>query len=188
MNTALSPEYPDGHTHPGGHKKPCPWCGKEIDMDELLLDDDLRSIVRQAAAFGPYGTAVWAYLELFGAAPLARRRKKLLLLLADMKRLFDTERFTFQKVEYAISRAGIAHALETTARRAFADRLENHNYLKKIMVGVAETEGAAKSKRDETALRDREERMRHRVPERAPTEEEAAENRRRVQALVRGLK
>lgn len=165
----------------------CPYCGKKINIDDILADDDMRAIMRLATAFGPHGPQVWAYIELFGVVPFSTHRKKLLHLLHDIKRLLEAEQFHYQKVEYQITRAGIAEALATVARRHFADRLENHNYLKKIMIGIAEREEQARGKQAEADLRDREERARRRGAGTEITEEQRQENLQRVNDIIRGI-
>jgi len=73
-----------------------------------------------------------------------------------MKRLFDSESFSFQKKTYSISHAGIVEALDLCIKKNFDQSLENHNYLKRVMITISEREGKGKSIQGEKDLRKRE--------------------------------
>lgn len=136
----------------------CPYCHKELDLMELNLESDLNAIMRTMSAFGVHGHLVMAYCYLFGVSPLKLKAKKYRLLLEEMKRLFDAEAFSFERRKYDISRQGIAEALDIVVKREFTRTLNNHNYLKTIMVSIAERERTAKSKQAERDLREKERR------------------------------
>ncbi len=142
-----------------GNKFNCPYCRKELDLMELHLESDLNAIMRTMSTFGAHGHLVMAYCYLFGVSPLKLKAKKYRLLLEEMKRLFDAEAFSFEKRKYNISRQGIAEALDLVVKREFATVLHNHNYLKQVMIGIAERERTAKSKQDERDLRIKEQRI-----------------------------
>lgn len=137
-------------------KFPCPHCRKEIDLMEMDQENDLFAIIKMLNAFGRHGSLVAAYTELFGLRPLKAHTKKWRVLLEEMKRLFDSESFNYQKRTYRISAAGIAEALNLVVHRNFTDRLDSHNYLKRVMIGIAEREEREQGKQDERALRKRE--------------------------------
>lgn len=137
----------------------CPYCGRELDLMEIAAEENLRAIMALRDAFHPYANLVWAYAELFGVTPFRAKARKLRVILEEMKRLFDAEAFTYQKIPYRISKAGIAEALAVVVKRHFVDRLENHNYLKKVMISIAERERRDEVREDEAALRRREERL-----------------------------
>ena len=137
----------------------CPYCGKTIDLEEMIMDADLLACIRMLDTFTPHANLVAAYTELFGITPLRTKRKKWRLLLEEMKRLFDSESFTFDRSVYSISRAGIAEALSLVVHRHWTSKLENHNYLKKIMIGIAEREGKAAGKVADAAHRQKEARL-----------------------------
>lgn len=139
-------------------KTVCPYCRKELEVMELLDDNDALAAIRMLNTFGRHANLVCAYTELFGIRPLrAKGMKKWRVLLEEMKRLFDSESFTYQKRAYRISQAGIVEALNVVVHRNFADGLDSHNYLKKIMIGISEREFQEKSRQGEKDLRRREE-------------------------------
>lgn len=123
---------------------------------EATHDGDLLAVIRMLNAFGPYSGLVCAYTELFGITPLKTKTKKWRLLLEEMKRLFDGESFSYQKRAYRITRAGIAEALNIVVHRHFADPLDSHNYLKKVMIAIADREEQAAGREAEKDLRRRE--------------------------------
>jgi len=139
----------------------CPQCNYKCDFTEVKGDADLMAIIRLQQVFGKHASLVWAYAEQFGATIHKTRVKKLRLILEEMAGLFQTGAFKYQKKEYRISPAGIADALGVVAHKHFETRLENHNYLKKVMLDIAVKADAAQAKRDETDLRDREDQARH---------------------------
>lgn len=134
----------------------CPWCRKEIDYMELTHDSDLFAIIKMLNTFGKHSNLVAAYTELFGLKPLKSKTKKWRVLLEEMKRLFDSESFSFQKRAYRISQAGMVEALGIVVHRNFADGLDSHNYLKKIMIGIVEREEKESGRRAEKELRSKE--------------------------------
>jgi len=123
---------------------------------ELSHDGDLLAIIKMLNSFGKHNALVCAYTELFGITPLKTKTKKWRLLLDEMKRLFDSESFSYQKKTYEISQTGIAEALGIVVHHNFPDGLESHNYLKKIMIGIAEREAQAAGRSAEKDLRKRE--------------------------------
>lgn len=123
---------------------------------ELLHDGDLHAIIKMLPAFGRHGALVCAYTELFGLSPLKTRAKKWRLLLEEMKRLFDAEQFTYDRRTYRISQAGIVEALSLVTHRHWTDHLENHNYLKKCMISIADREEKDGGRQAEKELRKKE--------------------------------
>lgn len=134
----------------------CPFCQKESDFMEVQLESDLHAIIKLMPSFGQHAHVVMGYCYLFGVSPLKVKAKKLRILLDEIKRLFDAEAFTFDKARYAISRAGIAEALNTVVKRNFSSPLSNHNYLKQVMVTIAEDEARKNNKQAERDLRKKE--------------------------------
>jgi hypothetical protein len=126
---------------------------------DVQLDQDLRAIIAMSDAFGRHRALVWAYAELFGVTPMRAKAKKLRLILAELKALFDAGSFSYRKQRYRISADGVAEALNLVVRRHFADGLDSHNYLKKIMIGIADREERESGKQAERDLRGREARM-----------------------------
>lgn len=148
----------------------CPYCRRECDYEEVQMDADLHAIIRMLPSFGPHANLVAAYTELFGISPLKTRRRKWRLLLEEMKRLFDGESFIYNRRTYSIARTGIAEALNLIVHRHWESRLENHNYLKKIMIGISEREGKDVGRKAEKDLYKKEEKLRAGV--RSETSEE----------------
>lgn len=137
----------------------CPYCRKGLDLMELHLESDLNVIIRMMPAFNGHAHLVMGYCYLFGVSPLKLKAKKLRILLEEMKRLFDAEAFSFEKKKYTISRQGIAEALDIVVKREFATLLHNHNYLKQVMIGIADRERQVASKQAERDLRIKEQRI-----------------------------
>ena len=141
---------------------------------DVMAEGDLRAIFDLLPKFGSQANAnvVFAYCELFGISPLKKHTKKLRVLLEEMARLFEGEQFSYQKKTWRISRKGIADALGATVHRSFTDNLTNHNYLKKIMVSIAEEEARSQGRQAEEDLRAGEEKLkRGRHVGNAPKEE-----------------
>ncbi len=105
---------------------------------EMQGDEDIVAIISMATYFGKNGNLVWAYVELFGVTPMRGKTKKIRVILEEMKGLFDSQAFKYQKRKYEISQVGIAEALNNVIHRHFETHLDSHNYLKKIMIGVSD--------------------------------------------------
>jgi len=138
----------------------CPYCSKEFDPREAQAEAEWREIIALLPAFGPHSRLAFEYCEKFGVTPLRIRTKKLLRLLGEVAALFRGERFAYNRKEYRISGAGIAEALKTVCNKHFDRPLENHNYLKKVMISISEREARERSIRQERELRKREELLR----------------------------
>jgi hypothetical protein len=138
----------------------CPFCSRECDYLEIRLEEDLLAIIKMQAVFGKYAHLVWAYTELFGIRPMRSRAKKIRVLQEEMKILFQAEAFAYNRRTYRISIQGIAEALNIIVHRHFDDPLENHNYLKKIMITIAEREAREAGRTAEQGLKRKEETQR----------------------------
>ena len=142
----------------------CPKCSYKFDYREAIMDDDWRGIITLLPVFGTHGKLVFEYMEKFGIKPLAIKSSKVLRLLRQMGKLFETESFQWQSNTKSISKSGIVEALEIVVNKNFDVPLQNHNYLKKVMVGIADREGKEKSKRAEREMREKETSYVHRSP------------------------
>ena len=120
------------------------------------MDDDWRGIITLLPVFGVHGKLVFEYVEKFGIKPLSIKSSKVLRLLRQMGKLFEFEAFEWRKGTKSLSKSGIVEALEIVVNKNFDVPLENHNYLKKVMVGISEREGKEKSVRAEREMRKRE--------------------------------
>lgn len=165
-------------------KSKCPYCLKELDFHELNFEEDLRAALNIMPVFGRHAHLVMAYSYLFGVTPFRIKAKKLRLILEELKKLFDAQAFTYQKTTYYITQLGIAEALDVVIKKHFATPLESHNYLKKIMIAIAEREAGARSRAQEDVLREKEEKLRL---EQRPSPEEAVENLKRLNDLLSGI-
>lgn len=135
----------------------CPYCHKELDIMHIEMDKDLRFVFEALPSFGTrYSSLVMGYAYLFGVTPMALKSKKLRIIIEEMKRLFDSQSFGYQKKIYTISHAGIAEALDIMIKRSWADPLDSHNYLKKVMIGISEREGKDASRASEADMKQRE--------------------------------
>lgn len=167
----------------------CPHCKLDFELEHVLADNDIVAVIKLLSSFGRHSNLVWAYLELFGTGPIFLKRKKVRVLLEEMKTLYESESFSFERKRYKISKAGIVDALNTMVHRNFTSRLANHNYLKKLMIGVAEKEETEKSKQDEKNLRQKEAGLRSgiRPEEKGITEEQAEINRIKIKDLISSI-
>lgn len=169
---------------------------------ELSHDSDLLAIIKMLNTFGRHSNVVCAYTELFGLRPLKTKTKKWRVLLEEMKRLFDSESFTYQKRAYKISQAGIVEALNVVVHRNFTDTLDGHNYLKRVMITIAEKEEQERGRQGERDLRKREERLMtgydrpeeqveapamKTVPPAHLTEEQIEANRKRLKEMMKQI-
>ncbi|TAN59824.1 hypothetical protein EPN18_09720 [bacterium] len=136
----------------------CPKCGDEYGYAEAVKDDDLTAIIKMQADFAPHSKLVFEYVELFGATrPI--KAAKLLRLLLDVRMIWTSGSFAYQKSRYIISLEGMAEALKTVCNKNLT-ALDSHNYLKKVMIGIAEGEANKKSVAAEKALKQREAQLR----------------------------
>lgn len=148
----------------------CPYCHKQLNLMELRLEGDLMAIIKMQPVFGRHADLVWGYIELFGITPMKAKAKKIRTLLEDIRTLLETGTFSYQKKQYRISQGGIAEALNIMVRRNFEMPLNNHNYLKTIMIPISEREGKAAGRRSEEDLKAKEERLRLGVRDEATRE------------------
>ena len=132
----------------------CPYCTAKIELEEVLRDTIILQAFKMLPEFGPYGRLVFEYAELFRIGPPFNARK-LVRILTEVKEFFQGH-FEFQKRRYEISRDGLAVALRTVCNAQIKSGLQNHNYLKKVAIAIAEEEGAKRSRGDERKLRERE--------------------------------
>ncbi|MDY7035542.1 MAG: hypothetical protein SV375_05185 [Thermodesulfobacteriota bacterium] len=140
------------------HKIVCPECGADFDLREAQAEGEWAEIIRLLPSFGEHGKLVFEYAELFNIKPLRVRAKKLLRLIAETATLFRVKKFSYRKKEYTISSGGIVEAITTVCNKQFDGPLENHNYLKRVMIGIAERELKEERDRVDREQRDRERR------------------------------
>jgi hypothetical protein len=162
---------------------------------DIQMSKDLNYVFNALTthdAIKRHNSAVMGYICLFGVTPFHLKAPKFRRIMEEMVKLFDAQAFSYQKKTYAISHSGIVEALDVCIKKNFEGGLENHNYLKKIMIGISEREGKDKSRTAEKDLRKREGNAVARGvhPEEVPvqiTEEQAKKNLTKVRDLLGGL-
>ncbi|MDX9820637.1 MAG: hypothetical protein RBT20_01785 [Syntrophales bacterium] len=137
-------------------KGKCPYCRHEVELMEIFHESDTTAVIQMLPAFGKHSHIVMEYCYLFGVSPWRLKAHKLRVVLSELKALFDSESFHYQKRIYRISQAGIVEALNVVIHRNFTDCLDSHNYLKKIMIGIAEREEKETGRQAERELRKKE--------------------------------
>lgn len=136
----------------------CPRCGSQFDYREAFKDATLITIIRMQPEFGPHASLVFEYAELFDTTrPI--KAAKLLRVLTEVRELWKAGRFTINRQTYTITQGGIAQALKTVCNKNLSS-LDNHNYLKKVMVTVAEEEEKKRSIDRERVLQEKEKMLR----------------------------
>lgn len=143
-------------------KLKCPKCLYEYDPREATKDQAMLQVIMMQPEFAPHHKLVFEYAELFGATRPVKAAK-LLRILTEVLDIWKAGQFVFQKRLYRISKEGMAQALKTVCNKNLVS-LDNHNYLKKVMVTVAEEEAV----RLEKALKEKEARIRSSAPHENP--------------------
>lgn len=125
---------------------------------DIQMSKDLNAVfnIMTSSIITKYSGAVMCYVCLFEVTPFHLKAPKFRRIMEEMKKLFDSESFSFQKKHYSISHAGIVEALDLCIKKNFEQTLENHNYLKRVMITISEREGKGKSIQGEKDLRKRE--------------------------------
>jgi len=139
----------------------CPYCRKEVHFIDMVLTKDMEyvfNVITRHELGKRYGTPALAYVSLFAVTPFHLKSSKFRRILEEIVKLYDAQAFSYQKKLYPISHAGIIEAIDICIKKNFTDVLENHNYLKKIMIGISEREGKSESRAAEKDLRAREDR------------------------------
>lgn len=132
----------------------CPLCRNEYDIREATKELAVIEVIKMQADFGQHGRLVFEYAELFDTTrPL--KVAKLLRILMEVREIWQSGRFALQKRVYTISREGMVAALKTVCNKNLTG-LDNHNYLKKVMVTIAEAEAQKTSIEAEKRLRQKE--------------------------------
>lgn len=138
-------------------KASCPSCGEKFDLEAYLKDRVMIDVIRMLPDFGPHARLAWEYAELFRLGPPLNARK-LARVLGEVREFFHGGAFEYQKKRYEISRDGLAAAIRTVCNGQIKGALSNHNYLKKVAIGIADAEAKRRSIDDEKNLRERESR------------------------------
>ncbi len=137
----------------------CPMCGGEFNALEAIMDSEWRDIISLLPTFGGHGKLVFEYVEKFGVNPIRIKSKKILRLLTEMSKLVRTGEFVYNRRKQTASSLVVIEAIKVVNNKHFAEPLENHNYLKKVMISLADEEAKEESKRAERELRLKEDRL-----------------------------
>ena len=138
----------------------CPKCRYPYSFKEAINDEALTDVIRLSADFAPHARLVWEYAELFDTTrPI--KALKLLRVLSEVRDVWTSGSFVFQKARHTISREGMVAAMKLVCGKQFASPIENHNYLKKVMVSISEQEAQKRSIEIEKARREKETRLRN---------------------------
>lgn len=127
-------------------------------MQEAQAEGEWADIMRLLPYFEGHGRLVFEYVELFSISPLKLKSKKILRLLKEVAKLFESSRFMFQKKEYEVSKPGIVEGLRAVCNKGFQEPLQNHNYLKKVLIGIAERERKGRREIEDKKVREAEDR------------------------------
>jgi hypothetical protein len=131
----------------------CPRCDYKYDLIGDEANQALVAVIKMAGAFAPHSGLMLEYALVRGAGkPIQGKELKLLRIMEDLEKLWTSESFSFEKKKHQISRSGIVWCLKTVCNKTFLAPLENNNYLKKIMITVAEREGRERSAKLESEL------------------------------------
>jgi hypothetical protein len=120
-------------------------------------------VMQLLPVFGNHSRLAFEYVEKFSIHPMRIKVKKVLRLLTDIAGLFKTGKVVLNRCEYEVSQRGIVEALTIVNNKNFEQPLENHNYLKKVLVGIADNEREERRAALDKDLRVREERARDRT-------------------------
>ena len=126
-----------------------------------MMDDDWQAILKLISQFDRNGMLFFEYVENFGTHPLRLKTKKIRRLLEELYELYREGKFRFKNKLCHISRQGIVEALKTVCNKQFDPPLTNHNYLKQVMIGIAEKEEKLRAAEQERSLRQKEDNIRN---------------------------
>jgi len=162
----------------------CPKCGSRFNPLEGQAENEWTEIVGLVPVFGNHARLVFEYVELFSVSPLRMKGKKILRLMEGLAGIWKAEKFRMNRKEYAVSRAGIVDALTVCCNKNFPSPLENHNYLKKVMMGVSEREMTGRREREDEKLRRLEGRKVRSFEDEKGISAEEFKRQRRIESLV----
>jgi len=130
-----------------------------IDPGESIRQQASVETIKMLPDFVPHNRIVFEYAELFKTTrPI--KALKLRRVLGELRDIFVKQEFAFQRTRFTISKNGMAEALKIVCNKNFTVPLENHNYLKKVMVSISEKEGKLRSSLREKEILKREEQLR----------------------------
>ena len=137
----------------------CPDCGAQGHVSAFFAEDDGKRFAVQLAGMQPeLGRAVIAYLGLFKPVKTALRMARAVKLVQELIALVDTGDVCKDErngVRRPASPSTWAAGIETmlVQRAALTLPLENHNYLRAVVFGLADKADAANERQKETNAR-----------------------------------
>jgi hypothetical protein len=137
----------------------CPSCGEEFPIEAGFLDGDGKRLAAAFAEFEPaLGRQVIQYLRLFSPPKTKLRLSRAVKIVESLKALVDADTVS------ADDRIGVRRAATSTmwargielmladeqlVRGCRANPMANHNYLRKVVFGVAESHEAENERKRE---------------------------------------
>ena len=125
----------------------CPYCHKDFDFREAIIEKSWKDIIDVVVDCSPHGSLMFEYVMKFGVESLRIKPVKALRLLQEVRRVYKDEKFTYRRRVYKISSRGVGEALRVVCNKQFDPPLGDHNYLKAVMIKIAEKEEKARVKR-----------------------------------------
>jgi hypothetical protein len=125
----------------------CPCCGEQFPMEAGFQDDDGKRLAALFAGLEPkLGRAVLSYLRLFSPAKRSLRTSRAIRLVEELVALVesgvvskDARTTDSRRCPPAVWVAGIEQMLQAKERLQLP--LENHNYLRAVVFGLAGDQG-----------------------------------------------
>ncbi len=112
----------------------CPYCDRKIELDDVERTELFTENAHLAARLGPAWRIANEYIDCFRRARGGRMSlKKRIRLLREVVTLWEGGEFVFDGRRYRVTQAEIKKALGAVCNRDIVG-LENHNYLKKVMM------------------------------------------------------
>lgn len=160
----------------------CLECGAWLDMTAIMKDTEWREVLELSHRFGPYSKLIFEYADSFRAKPgRSMPLKKQIRILQEVLAMYEKETFSFQRSQYAVTKVHIIEGIRRVCDRELTN-LQNHNYLKKILLGLLEKDRNKKEAQEETRKEIEKQypyRQRKEVNEEVPQE--------RAQELIQGI-
>ena len=131
-----------------GVKMRCPICRGKFSHDDCVRENLKDEYIEIAAYFGRGWLAVNEYVDCFrGSQYGSVGEKKRLRILQEIKSLFESCEFDFEKKRYRTDKKSIYGAIKVIIDKEMT-KLKDHNYLKQILIDPFEgTLNVVKAKR-----------------------------------------
>lgn len=118
-------------------KLTCPWCERSVNLDQLEMADLFRERNDLAAELGRAWRLANEYVDCFRAKRGGRiTLKKRVRILREIAKLWRTCEFQYDGRRYSTRQEQVLEGLTAACNRDLAG-LDNHNYLKKVLLASA---------------------------------------------------